>query len=110
MRPSKIVEFVQENEPSSVTGTPGDTWRKYLQNNGGTGETFYDKEQGYLRQKGVSTWDQYMNQLGYVIGVIWDRLRSWLSSITSSPTNSKYVQEDGISAYILEDGTGNYIL
>lgn len=80
-RPSNISKFVENNSPSSVRGTPGDTWRKYLQDQGATGSTMYDLEQSYLRLQGEQTWDQHVDTLGYRIGVVWDRVRTWLASI-----------------------------
>lgn len=45
-RTSKTSEFVKNNEPTSAFGTPGDMWKRFLGNNGGTGDTFYDLEMG----------------------------------------------------------------
>lgn len=106
---SKTNEFVKNNDPSSIVGYPGDNWRKFLKNNGGSGETFHDLEKSYLQSQGFSTWDKFLESLGYIVGVIRDRIRSFLSSILSLGTSS-YLQEDGLSKYQLEDGTGNYIL
>lgn len=108
-RTSETVEFVKNNEPASVNGTPGDTWRKFLKNNGGTGETFYDLEQGYLRQQGHSFWDTLVNAAGFVVGGLRGRLKQWLDSILGG-SSSYYLMEDGSSKYALEDGSGFYIL
>lgn len=109
MRPSKIVEYVKNNSPTSVTGTPGDTWRKFLKDSGATGETIYDMEQAYLRSQGATTWDRFLNALGYTFGVIRDRMRSWLDSISTPPTSDRYLSEAG-DLFQLEDGSGYYLL
>lgn len=108
-KPSKTAEFVKNNEPASAYGTPGDIWKRFLGNNGGTGQTFHDLEQGYLRAEGMSTWDKLVEAAGLIIGTLRERLRAWLTSIFSSGT-SYYLQEDGTSKYTLEDGSGFYIL
>jgi hypothetical protein len=108
-KPSKTAEFVKNNEPASATGTPGDMWKRFLGNNGGTGDTFYDLEQGYLRLQGMTTWDLFLASIGIIVGVIRQRITSFLSSILS-PSSSYYLQEDGTSKYVLEDGSGFYIM
>jgi len=104
-RTSETVEFVKNNHPASLAGSPGDTWRKYLKNHSGAGETFYDLEQGYLRALGFSYWDTFLNYLGYVYGSIRERVRQWTGS--SPAATSRYLAEDG-SVFMLEDGTGYY--
>lgn len=44
MRPSALMTFLEENSPSSIMGTPRDSWRKYLSSQGGTGQTNHDLE------------------------------------------------------------------
>lgn len=109
-RPSKTTEFVENNDPTSVTKHPGDTWRKHLSSNGGTGETFHDLEKSYLQAQGHSTWDTFVDSLGYIVGVIRQRLFQYLSSTSTPPSTSYYLLEDGVSKYQLEDGSGFYIL
>lgn len=104
-RTSKTSEFVKNNEPTSAFGTPGDMWKRFLGNNGGTGDTFYYLEMGYLRQQAKTTWDLFLDSLGIFVGVIRERLSKFLSSILSTPS-SYLVQEDGVSKITLEDGSG----
>lgn len=108
-RTSETAESVKNNDPASATGTPGDMWKRFLGLNGGSGQTFHDLEQGYLRQQGMSRWDLFLQSIGITIGVLRERMRQFLASIIGSP-NSFYLQEDGISKYVLEDGSGFYIL
>lgn len=111
---SRINEFLKNNSPTSLVGTTGDSWKKYLSANGGTGQTFHDLEKSYLaaQASGGGTlhdlWSFYVNGLGFVTGVARQRVRAWLESITV--VTSYYLLEDGISHYLLEDGSGAYIL
>lgn len=108
-KPSKIVEFVETNEPASVNGTPGDTWKKFLYNNGGDGDTFYDLEMGYLRAQGATSWERFVASVSAAFTILRERIAQFLKSVLG-PANSYYTLEDGSGKYALEDGSGFYIL
>ena len=108
-QPSHTAEFVKNNAPDDAYGTPGDMWRKYLSKNGGTGETFYDLEAGWIRAQGYSTLDALIKGAGIVYSTIKEGLRRYLGQVFTF-SSSYYIQEDGTSRYVLEDGSGNYIL
>lgn len=115
VRPSRINEWLKNNHPTTLVGTPGDNWKKFLTSQGGTGETFHDLEQSYLASQGsiFSTihdrWSHFVNGAGYNTGVYLDRMRAYFGGIVT-PANSYYLLEDGVSRYQLEDGSGFYIL
>ncbi|UOF77966.1 hypothetical protein [Caudoviricetes sp.] len=112
VRPSKVNDWLKTNFPSAIRGTPGDNWKKFLEDNGGTGETFHDLETSYLNQTGktlTDRWSSFVKTAGYSVGVFRDRMRAYFEGVVSA-SNSYYLMEDGSSKYQLEDGSGFYIL
>lgn len=111
-RTSKTNEFVSNNSPSDIIGTPGDNWKSYLSHHGGTGDTFYDLESSWINGTASTLLDNigaYIANLGFLAGYIFDRIRAFLSSILS-PEADYYLQESSLDKYLLEDGSGFYIL
>ena len=112
VRPSKINSWLSNNFPSSIVGTPGDNWKKYLTSQGATGDTFHDLEQSYLnngRQTIHDRWSAFVNSAGSAVGDFLDRMRHYFEGVVGS-ASSYYLLEDGVSRYQLEDGSGFYIL
>jgi len=116
VRPSKVNGWLKNNYPSSLVGTPGDNWKKFLKDQGATGETFHDLEQSYLASQGSvfrtihDRWSYYVNSAGQTSGTFLDRMRAFFEAIVAGPSSSYYLLEDGLSKYQLEDGSGFYIL
>ena len=114
LRPSKIVDFIKNNQSSSLGGTPGDAWRRFLRNNGGTGETFHDLETSWLGSQEVQgntlrdKLSNFFTASGQTIGYLWDRGRAYLQAIFGGSTD-RYLAENG-DLFQLEDGSGYYIL
>lgn len=71
VRLSKIVDWLHLNsgDPAYETTSPMDGYRKFLTDNGATGETLHDMERSYLAALGFQngtlhdTWGDYLNSL-----------------------------------------------
>jgi len=115
IKPSKVNAWIDRNFPlidSPIRKTPGDKWRKFLKDNGGTGETFHDLEQSYINNSSKTIhdrWSTFVIAAGYTVGNTRDRIRAYFDGVVAA-ANSYYLQEDGTSKYQLEDGSGFYIL
>lgn len=87
VRPSKVNGWLKNNSPSSLVGTPGDNWKKFLSSNGGTGDTFHDLEQSYLASQGSifktihDRWSHFVNAAGYATGNFLDRMRAYFEGV-----------------------------
>jgi hypothetical protein len=93
VRPSKVNEWLKNNFPSSLIGTAGDNWKKYLQDHGGTGSTFHDLEQSYLNSGGrtiFDRWSTFLSTTIYTGNVFLDNIRKYFDSIVNvdPPTES----------------------
>lgn len=94
VRTSKVNQWLKNNFPSSLVGTPGDNWKKFLTSQGATGSTFHDLEQSYLASQGslFSTihdrWSAFVNSAGYTNGIFLDRMRAYFEGIISAGTPS----------------------
>ena len=51
--PQNLMNWIKANDPTSVNGTVGDSWRKYLSTHGGVGKTLYDLETSYLTAQAI---------------------------------------------------------
>ena len=99
VRPSKVNGWLKNNSPSSLVGTPGDNWKKFLSSNGGTGDTFHDLEQSYLASQGSifktihDRWSFFVNAAGYATGNFLDRMRAYFEGIidTGPPPTSNNI-------------------
>lgn len=76
-RPSNVHNWVKVNAPSSLKGTPFDSWVAYLTANGGTGKTLHDLEQSFLTTQAVPA------------GRLAQRWASYLSATSGSKTAEK---------------------
>jgi len=62
-----LQHWIAVNAPGSITNNAGDSWRKYLANNGGTGKTMYDLETSFLAAQGQTSgttadrWNGYLS-------------------------------------------------
>lgn len=91
VRTSKVNQWLKNNFPSSIVGTPGDNWRKFLTSQGATGSTFHDLEQSYINNGNktiVDRWSSFVSTAGYTGSKFLDNIRAYFEGIVSSGTPS----------------------
>jgi len=110
VRPSKLNEWLKNNFPTSLVGTAGDNWKKFLTSQGATGSTFHDLEQSYLASQGsfastiVDRWSKFVSSATYTGQTVLQNIRNYFNGIvTAPPTESYYIMEDSFY-YLTEDG------
>lgn len=96
VRTSKVNSWLQINYPSSIVGTAGDNWKKFLGDHGGTGGTFHDLEQSYLsgqgtiRQTIIDRWSAFTAAAGYVSNTVIGNLRDYFEGVVATHSESTW--------------------
>jgi hypothetical protein len=103
-KPSHIQEFVKRNDPSKLRSTAGESLKGYQAANGGTGDTFYDLEQGWIRSLGYNTYDLFMDAIGYAVGGLKERIRRFLLEYTFGVSTDFFLLLENGDDFLLENG------
>lgn len=96
VRTSKVNEWLKRNFPTSLVGTPGDNWKKFLSDHGGTGSTFHDLEQSYLASQGtvgqtiMTRWSSFVSAAGNTGGTLLDNIRKYFEGVVSTPPTGDF--------------------
>lgn len=90
VRPSKLNEWLKNNFPTSLVGTAGDNWKKFLTSQGATGSTFHDLEQSYLASQGsfastiVDRWSKFVSSATYTGQTVLQNIRNYFDGIVDT--------------------------